>query len=100
MLNCWTIRNNIEHDSDGDPERMKKYKIGEMIMWHQVQLKNEHKVEMFTDMTTDKLLNLPMSNLQIMERQLESIYKLKQNELNKKKQKTQKGSNIEIEMPL
>jgi hypothetical protein len=40
---------------------------------------------MYKDMTTDKLLNLPMWNLQIMERQLESIYKSKQKEMHKKK---------------
>jgi hypothetical protein len=79
---------------------MKKSKLGEKIMWHQVQLKNQHKVEMYTDMTMDKLLNLPMSNLQIMERQLESIYKSKQKELHKKNNKTQKSNNIEIGMPL
>jgi hypothetical protein len=72
MLNCWTIRNNIEHDSDGDLERMKKLKIGEKILWHQGQLKNEHKVEIYKDMTTDKVLNLTKSNLQIWERQLKS----------------------------
>jgi RNase H len=100
VLNCWTIRNNIEHDSDGDPERMKKLKLGEKLIWHKDKLKTEHKIEIYTDMHIDKLLNMPMANLQIMERQLESLYKTKQIEKHKKIRKTQESNNVEHGMPL
>jgi hypothetical protein len=99
VLNCWTIRNGIEHDSEGDLERMKKQKLSEKLIWHRNKLK-EHGIAIYTDMHTNKLLNMPMANLQIMERQLESMYKTKQKELKEKEKITKTNNEIESGMPL
>jgi hypothetical protein len=93
------IRNGLEHDSDGDPERMKKYKLGTKIMWLQKQL-HEMKIEIYTDVNIDKLMNLPMANIQIMERQLESMYNTQKSEIKQKVRTIPKNVNIELGMPL
>jgi hypothetical protein len=99
VLNCWNIRNNVEHDTEGDPVRMKKYKLSKKVIWHRDQLK-EHKIDIYKDMHTDKLLNMPMANLQIIERQLESMYKTKQKAEQKKKKLTKTSNTVETGMPL
>jgi hypothetical protein len=74
VLNCWNIRNGIEHDSDGDPIGMKKVKLCEKIIWQRDQLAS-YDIVLYKDSDYDTLVRLPIANLQMIERQMENLYK-------------------------
>jgi hypothetical protein len=78
---------------------MKKYKLGENIMWLQKQL-HAMDIAIYTHVNIDKLMNLPMANLQLMERQLESMYNKQKSEIKQKVRNIQMNDEIELGMSL
>jgi hypothetical protein len=65
-LDMWGIRNNIEHDTDGDPVKEKKRKLIEKILWgiKKIGKAINHPYEKSTFV---ELINLPLQNLQIID---------------------------------
>jgi hypothetical protein len=64
-LDAWQIRNDIEHDLDGDPTTTKKKKIIEKIVWSIDQIGDAVKLP-YAEMEYAELIALPAQNLQMM----------------------------------
>jgi hypothetical protein len=54
---------------------MKKVKLGDKIILQRDQLKLYDDIVLYTDITPEKILQLPLANLQMIDRQLENLYK-------------------------
>jgi hypothetical protein len=65
-LDMWGIRNDIEHDTEGDPVKEKKRKLIEKILWgiKKIGKAINHPYEKSTFV---ELINLPLQNLQIID---------------------------------
>jgi hypothetical protein len=64
-LDAWQIRNDIEHDTEGDPNKTKKIKLIEKIVWSIDQIGNAVK-HPYAELEYDELIEMPTQNLQMM----------------------------------
>jgi hypothetical protein len=74
VLNSWQIRNNIEHDNDGEPIKRSKEKIIERILWIQKQISPE-KEHPFKHVTKEDIMRLPLENTVAMAEQIQIEWK-------------------------
>jgi hypothetical protein len=73
VLDMWFARNETEHNLDNAGTDIKKRKLIEQIVWLQKQLDPRIKHPYITT-TAQSLFDLPLSNLDIMGDQLQTIY--------------------------
>jgi hypothetical protein len=74
-LDAWSVRNNKEYDdTEVDSKTTKKSKLVRKILWYSDRIGNETN-NPYKNTTEESLSNLPMPNLEIMEQQIETIYK-------------------------
>jgi hypothetical protein len=62
----WDLRNEIEHDSSGDPRKEAKSKLIKKILWIVGHFSIE-SIHPYKDLTEQELIELPVTNLQMIE---------------------------------
>jgi hypothetical protein len=62
VLSVWTIRNDIEHSTDGDQVRNQKDRLIEKIMWTKSKVEN-FPTSYLKNITEDEIRDLPLGNL-------------------------------------
>jgi ribonuclease HI len=62
VLTAWEIRNDIEHDVDGDPLMAQKKKLVQKILWFISQIPS-HIIPEYEDLYFEDLIYLPLPNL-------------------------------------
>jgi hypothetical protein len=65
-LDMWEMRNDVEHDTEGEPIKEKKRKIIDKILWGIDQI-GEAIQHPYEDSTYEELIELPLQNLQIID---------------------------------
>jgi hypothetical protein len=74
VMDMWKIRNDTEHNLDGQSNEIKKTKEIEQILWlidNIKEYKTKHPYQNATEIT---LMNYPINNLQTMNLQMQTLY--------------------------
>jgi hypothetical protein len=98
VYECWQARNDTEHDVNGDPTRAKKEKILSHIQWL-VETSDLCKQHACYQKEKNKLVELPLNNLLMMEHQLSNLAKTDKIRTKEKQGKQPKilTNNIEVD---
>jgi hypothetical protein len=72
VLDCWNIRNDNEHDNEGDKIGRMKEKLSSEILWH-IKSKANVIPTKYVNMSKMNLMELPIENLKIMVEQLKIL---------------------------
>jgi ribonuclease HI len=74
VIDMWRIRNEQEHNLDGKKLEIAKTKETEQIMWLIKEIKTFEEQHPYMNITKEKLKNHPLSNIQNMNEQLQTLY--------------------------
>jgi hypothetical protein len=74
IIDMWKIRNDKEHNLDGQSSEIKKTKEIEQIMWLIRNIKEYDVNHPYRDATEVTLTKYPLNNLKIMNTQLQTLY--------------------------
>jgi ribonuclease HI len=74
VLLSWTIRNNVEHDNEGEPLKRRKEKLVEQIMWIKSHIK-EDKEYPLKNIKKEDIMSMPIENIAAMAEQIKIEWK-------------------------
>jgi hypothetical protein len=72
MLESWTIRNEIEHSTEGDQTQNIKDRLIQKIMWNQEKIVH-FPTSYLRNLTQDQIQDLPLGNLKMLDSQVQTL---------------------------
>jgi hypothetical protein len=96
VTDMWRIRNDKEHNLDGNNKEIEKKKEGEQIKWIIKALKEFDEEHPYMNITDDTLQKQPLQNIKNMNEQLQTLYESVKAKHISRKGKEKQRKNIEI----